>query len=86
MSLCFVTLRNVRNINSTLLTFCVMQIRVDAREPSKLFLIIKTFFIMQLSIRAAKWIDYKWDAKYSENQSQLCLLVQRPSTTPLGID
>ena len=52
-------LYDLNNINSTLLTFCVTQIGVAAREPNKLFLIINIFLIMSLSIRAAQWIDYK---------------------------
>ena len=39
----------------------------------------------KLTIRAAQWIDYKWDVKYSEDQSELRLFVPRPSARLLGM-
>ena len=40
--------------------------------------------LSKLSIRAAQWTDYKWDAKYSKGQLELRLFVPRPSVGPLG--
>ena len=37
------------------------------KEPSK------------LSIRAAQWIDYEWDLKYSDGHSELRLFVPKPT-------
>ena len=41
--------------------------------------------LSKLSIRVALWIDYKWDVKYCENQSELRLFVPRPNTRSLGM-
>ena len=39
----------------------------------------------KLSIRAAQRLDYKWDMKYSEDQSDLLLVLPRPIAKPLGM-
>ena len=41
--------------------------------------------LSKLSIRAAQWIDYKWDVKYGEDQSELLFFVPKPRARPLGI-
>ena len=42
--------------------------------------------LSKLSIRTAQWIDYKWDGKYFEDQSELRLFFPRPSARPLRMD
>ena len=39
----------------------------------------------KLSVRAAEWTDYKWEAKYSEGQTELRFLILRPSVMLLGM-
>ena len=34
--------------------------------------------LSEMSVRAVQWIDFKWNAKYSEGQSKLRLFVPRP--------
>ena len=41
--------------------------------------------LSKLSIRAAQWIDFQWDAKYSRGQADLHFFVAMPSTRPLGM-
>ena len=41
--------------------------------------------LSELSICAAQWIDYKWNAKYSEGQSELRLFVPRYRARSLGL-
>ena len=41
--------------------------------------------LSKLSTRAALWIDYKWDMKYSKDQSELRFFVSRPNARPLGM-
>ena len=36
--------------------------------------------------RKLQWIDYKWDVKYSEDQSKIRLFVLRSSARPFGMD
>ena len=38
--------------------------------------------LSKLSIRVAQWINYEWDVKCSEEQSELCFFVPRPSARP----
>ena len=41
--------------------------------------------LFKLIVRAAQWTDYNWNAKYSEDQSELRLFVSKSSAMPLGI-
>ena len=42
--------------------------------------------LIKLSIRAAQWIDYTWDVKYSEDQSELRLFSQGPMPGHLALE
>ena len=41
--------------------------------------------LSELSIRAAQWIEYKWNAKYSKGQSKQRLFVPRFRARSLGL-
>ena len=42
--------------------------------------------LSKLGIRTEQWTDYKWDVKYSEDQSKLRLFVPRPNARPFEMD